>query len=183
MHAPTIHHRYAAALLEIGLEQKKIHDQLGRDLDRVAALTQGAKELRELFRNPKFGGDVRKSVLKELLSRVKVSSVTRNFLNLLIDRNRIGNLPRISAAYRELADETVGRVRAEVTVSAPMHEKEVQRLRAVLSRLTGREVVVEQREDSTILGGVITKVQGRVYDGSIRAQLERLRGQLKAASA
>lgn len=177
MRAPTIALRYARALLDLGIERKNF-EQLGRELDRVAGLFHSA-ELAQLFRNPKFTVDARKGVLGELLRRVMVSSLTRNFLLLLVDRNRIAYLPAIAEAFHGLADEHSGRVRAEVTVAQKLSEPDAARLRTVLEKLTGKKVIVEQVEDASIIGGVITRIGGRVYDGSVKTQLETLRSSIK----
>lgn len=179
MRAPAIAQRWALALLDLGIERKNF-EQLGRELDRVSKL-YSAEELSELFKNPKFDTTARKRVLAELLKRVMVSPICRNFLFLLVDRNRIGILPEIVAAFHGLADDRAGRVRAQVTVARRLSEPDVARLRTVLQKSTGKQVVVEQLEDPTILGGIITKIDDKIYDGSIRAQLERLRSELKAS--
>ncbi len=181
MSAPAIAQRYARALLDIGLERKNF-EQLGRELDRVAGLFE-CDDLAELFRNPKFGGAVRKGVLTELLRRVMVSPICRNFLLLLTDRNRIGLLAEIATAYHELADEHAGRLRARVTVARRLSEPESARLQTVLQKVTGRQVVVEQDQDPEIVGGVVARIGGRVYDGSVRTQLETLRNQLKTTGS
>lgn len=178
MRAPAIAQRWAQALLDLGIERKNF-EQLGRELDRVAKL-YAAPELSELFKNPKFDAEARKAVLSELLRRVMVSPICRNFLFLLADRNRIGLLPEIVQAFQQLADARAGRVRAKVTVAKRLSEPDVARLRTVLQKTTGQQVQVEQFEDPSIIGGIITRINDKIYDGSIRAQLDRLRAELKA---
>lgn len=178
MRAPAIAQRWAQALLDLGIERKNF-EQLGRELDRVAKL-YAAPELSELFKNPKFDAEARKAVLSELLRRVMVSPICRNFLFLLADRNRIGILPEIVQAFQQLADARAGRVRAKVTVAKRLSEPDVARLRTVLQKTTGQQVQVEQFEDPSIIGGIITRINDKIYDGSIRAQLDRLRAELKA---
>jgi F-type H+-transporting ATPase subunit delta len=178
--SPTVAGRYARALLDIGIERQNF-EQLGRELDRVCALF-GAEELLELFRSPKFSKEVQRNVLAELLRQLMVTPVCRNFLFLLIDRNRIAHFPEIVEAYHGLADEHAGRVRAKVTVARRLSEPDAARLKTVLQKVTGREVLVEQTEDPEIIGGVITRIGGRVFDGSIRAQLEHLRMRLVAGA-
>lgn len=177
MRAPTIAHRYARALLDIGIERKNF-EQLGREFDRVAVLFRH-DEIGQLFRNPKFGLETRRAVLGDLLKRLMVSPICRNFMLLLVDKGRIGFLPEIAQAYHGLADEHAGRVRAEVTVASRLPESDIARLRNVLQQATGKQVVVEQREDPAVLGGVITRIGGTIYDGSVRTQLETMRARLK----
>lgn len=180
MRQTMVAERYARALLDIGIERKNF-EQLGRELDRVVGLFESA-ELRMLFTNPKFGAAACKKVLEELLRRVMVSPVCRNFLYLLADRNRIGVLPQIVAVYHRLADAQDGRIRARVTVAQRLGDPDAARLRTVLQNVTGCPVIIEQEEDPSILGGVITRIGDKVYDGSVRAHLEALRRQLKHAT-
>lgn len=181
MRAPTIAERYARALLDIGVDRKNF-EQLGRELDRVASLFN-SQELSQVFRNPKFKADLRKQVLAELLRRVMVSPVCRNFLFLLVDRNRIGLFPEIVAAFHRLADRVSGRLRARISVPRRLSEPDAARLRTVLQKATGQQVVIEQEEDPSIIGGVITRIDGKIYDGSVRAQLNTLRSTLKQTGA
>ena len=44
-----------------------------------------------------------------------------------------------------------------------------------LKRATGRDVQIETRVDSTLIGGAVARIGGTVYDGSVTRQLERMR--------
>jgi F-type H+-transporting ATPase subunit delta len=173
----TIAERYALAFLDIGVE-RETYEQQGRELARVAELFQ-VDDVKQLFGNPKFDSSVRKSVLGGLLEMIVVSPISRNFLMLLVDRRRIGLLPEIVNAYNDLADKRSQRLRARVRVAKPLAEADLERLRTILQQATGQTVVVDQEEDASILGGVVTHIGGRVYDGSIRTQLKSLRSDLK----
>lgn len=177
----TLGERYAKALLSIGVE-RGIDEQLGRELERVAELFV-LDDVRLLFQNPKFNTQMRKTVLAELLSVVTVSPVCRNFLFLLVDRSRIGNLVEIVSAYNELADKHTGRLRARVRVAKPLSESNMERLRAVLQNATGKKVLVVQEEDPSIVAGIVTHIGGRVFDGSVSNQLQILRTRLKRGEA
>jgi F-type H+-transporting ATPase subunit delta len=120
--------------------------------------------------------------LGELLKRVMVSPVTRNFLFLLTEKDRMSSLKDIIQAFHALADESSGRLRAQVTVASALSEPELARLRTVLGKLTGRQVIVEPKEDPSLIGGVVTRIGGKVYDGSVRAQLATLHARLRESS-
>ena len=181
MRSSTLGERYAKALLGIGVD-RDTHEQIGRELDRVVELFD-IDDVSNLFNNPKFDAAIRKSVLAELLTLVTVSPICRNFLFLLVDRNRVGNLPEIVMAYHNLSDEHTGRLRARVRVARPLSDADMERLRAVLQNATGRKVVVEQEQDESIVAGVVTHIGGRVYDGSVSNQLQILRTRLKRGEA
>lgn len=177
MRSSTLGERYAKALLGIGIDNDN-HEQLGRELERVVELFS-VDEVRVLFQSPKFGVEVRKAVLADLLNVVTVSPTCRKVLFLLVDRNRIGRLGEIVAAYNELSDAQSGRLRARVRVATQLSEGDVERLRSVLQKATGKKVVVEQEEDKSIVAGIVTHIGGRVYDGSVSNQLNTLRARLK----
>ena len=82
-------------------------------------------------------------------------------------------------AYGELLDEKIGRVRGTVTSAKPLGDDDLRRVREVFSAATRRAVVLESRTDPKIVGGLVAQVGPRVWDGSIKTQLERLRRELK----
>jgi len=48
-------------------------------------------------------------------------------------------------------------------------------LRSVLETQSGRKVVLEEKVDPSVLGGMVVKVGSTVYDGSARTQIRQLR--------
>jgi F-type H+-transporting ATPase subunit delta len=87
-------------------------------------------------------------------------------------------LPFIIAVYQEMADEAMGRVRASVyTVMEPTKE-EKEKIREKLTKVTGKEVILETIQDASLIGGMVTKIRGLVLDGSLRTQLATIRENL-----
>ena len=173
MSKSSLAERYALALIDIG-EDNGNREQLGRELDRVSDLF-AAKEFVGLFKSPKFTVAMRAEVIKELLGQLVVSPICRNFCLLLNDKNRFLLLPDIERAFQKLSDAASGRVRAEVSVASPLTDVEITRIRLSLQAATGKEVLVEQELDPEIIGGVVTRLDGRVYDGSVRTQLTTIK--------
>ena len=174
MIAGSLARRYARALLDIGI-QKGVYEQLGKDMDELAALYTGSRDLTEALTNPVFPVARRRAVLEAVLERGKVSPVTRNFALLLLDRERMPYLPAIARELRLMVDERAGRVRAVVTSARPLGPQHLAGIQAALEKASGKTVVVEKREDPGLLGGVVAKVGDVVYDGSVRTQLETMK--------
>jgi F-type H+-transporting ATPase subunit delta len=169
--------RYAKAMLEIGVRQQT-YDALGRELDRAAQMLHTSPELRTALENPVFPLAKRREVLDDVARRLGMSHVVRNFVMLLLDKGRIGALPEIARAHRALVDEHAGRARAVVTSARPLDAAAEARLKAALERLSGKTIILEKREDPSLLGGMVTQVGDLVYDGSVRSQLRTLGGEL-----
>lgn len=176
----TIAERYAIALIEIGAEKQNL-DGLGQELNRALNLFKQSAELGTIMAHPRVSVDARKKVISELMSRVTIGPTCQNFVKLLIDRKRISLLSAIIDHYHHLVDVRLGRVRAEVISAAPLEDHEVNQLRDALGKHTGKEVIIERRVDDRLIGGVITRVDGKVIDGSLRARLSGLEDQLRAA--
>ena len=51
----------------------------------------------------------------------------------------------------------------------------VDRLRDMLAGISGKEIVLQQETDSDLIGGVCIELEGKIYDGSVRTQLEKMK--------
>ena len=97
---------------------------------------------------------------------------------LLISRQALAILPGIVAEYSALLDERQGRLRATATSAVALSDEQRASLGALLRQVLDKEVVLEVREDSELIGGIIVKVGDQVIDGSVRTRLQHLRRQL-----
>jgi F-type H+-transporting ATPase subunit delta len=177
MAAGSVSRRYARALFSMGVDRGSF-EQLGKELDAFADLWTGSPELRQALENPVFKSEEKRAVLQGILPRVAPSPDVQKFIVLLLDRRRLHGVVAIARAYREMADQHTGRVRAHVTSAHPMGAAELERVRQSLARRTGKQVILEASVDPTLIGGLVARVGDLVLDGSVRAQLGTLRDKL-----
>lgn len=169
--------RYARALLEIGKEDGKYEDY-GSELGSVAGLLDQSPELKAALANPGFPFEQRKALLGAIVDKAALSPMVTNFFRLLMDRGRIKEVAGIFAVYQLLLDEVKGITRAQVLSAAPLADADVSRLMATLKKLAGREVVVEVKEDPSLIGGVVARIGDLVLDGSVKTQLVGIKASL-----
>jgi F-type H+-transporting ATPase subunit delta len=172
--------RYARAILELATEQKQV-ERASKDLNDLAVLWKASEELRELFANPKFTAELRKTVLVDITTRAGVSPLIKNSVLYLNDRQRLPVLPELAQAFSELAERAAGTLRAEVTSAAALPESYYVQLQKALEQATGRKVTIEKKTDASLIAGVVTRVGDQVFDGSIRTRLSELKESLKSA--
>jgi F-type H+-transporting ATPase subunit delta len=175
----SVARRYAKALLEIGVAHKSA-EAMGQELERLVELLRTSAELADTLRNPVFPLSRRRAVLDEIIKRLSLSPTVRNFTLLLLDRGRIASLPGIAREYSGLLDETLGRVRVQVTSAVPLDGALEGRLQKALAQRTGKTVILEKSVDPTLVGGIVSQIGDVVYDGSVRTQLDNLKHQLLA---
>jgi F-type H+-transporting ATPase subunit delta len=166
--------RYAQALLELGVETGQL-DKLVEEIGTVADAWEASADLRNAIENPLVAHDAKKAVLSELADQIGASPMTRNTLQLLVDRRRARTLPYLARSLRELADARKGIVRAEVTTATVLSDAYYARLQVQLEKMTGKRVVVDKRTDPSLIGGVVTRIGDRIFDGSLRTRLQSLR--------
>jgi len=169
----AIARRYAKALLLIG-QQDDQTERYRTELQSVAALVAGDRRLEQAITNPLYDSAARKRVLQSLIERMALSRAVESFLVLLFEKGRIGFLGAINDFYQKLADELKG-----VASAADLSAEAVERIREVLSKRTGKDVVLEIKQDHSLIGGLVTQIGDLVLDGSIRTQLFNMRESLK----
>jgi len=169
--------RYARALFMLGKEDHTV-PQVRGELDTLANLFEGSPPLREALLTPLHPVKERKAVLQAVSEEAGISAIVRSFYSYLIDQRRLVDFPGIREEFARLADEDAGLMTAEVISASPLDDRRKDRLRRALSDRTGREVQLDITIDPELIGGVIAKVGGMVFDGSLRAQLVALRSNL-----
>lgn len=174
----TLAKRYAKALVEIGVEREAL-DKYGRDLADLARLMETSGDFREVLENPVFPREEKKRVAGVILDKLGIDPMTRNFVNLLIDRKRIDQLVGIEKAFRSEVDEIRGITRGEVSSATALDDGELNRITAALSKITGKTVILTPTVDPSLIGGLVAKVGDMVFDGTIRTQLNQLKESLK----
>ena len=172
--------RYAKALVEVAAASNEL-DGVRQDLRALAALLREHRDLRQFVSNPSVSRRDAGAVIKDVGSAMEVKPLTATFLQVLLEGGRLAGLEAILRAYELLVDERLGRVKAVVTSAAPLEADAQERLRRRLGDVTGKDVYLELRQDPALLGGVVTQIGSRVYDGSLKTQLARLRDELVRA--
>lgn len=174
MSMQTVARRYASALADVVLERgeaKEVQDEL----QEWENILQGNTNLQEVFRNPTIALDQKRAVLNKLLERARPRGTTANFLKVLLQNQRLTELPEINRKFAELLDERAGMVAATVTTARPVPEKVQHSLQERLRSLTQKKVRLNFQQDSELIGGIVTRIGSTVYDGSVRSQLQQIK--------
>ncbi|MCD6291972.1 MAG: ATP synthase F1 subunit delta [Deltaproteobacteria bacterium] len=171
--------RYAKAYFSLAQEQGRLVEAQ-TELNEFVTFLDEQLELRDVLYNPVFEVAQRKAVLNTLLDKLEVSVPLRGLLGLLIDKNKIVYLGLVADNFNRLADEAEGRIKVEVSSAAKLSKKSLKDMQKEFSRLTGKKVELEVVVDESLIGGVVARYAGMVYDGSIRTQLNHFGEALRA---
>lgn len=164
--------RYARAIFALAEEQGTL-DQTADELQLLAALAADA-QIAAALSNPLLSATARRALARTITDNLKVSTTTRNFVSLLADHRRLGQLVGIAREFIRILDQQRQRVRATITSAAPLSDAQRQAVVAAFERKLGRTVLAETQVDPQLLGGVVVDIEGTVHDGSVRTQLHTL---------
>jgi F-type H+-transporting ATPase subunit delta len=171
---------YAQALFEAAKEKGRlepVHEQLAQVVEAEAAVP----ELRELLRNPQLDPQARARAIEDLLEGGE--EVLRNFLLLLADKGRSGQLEEIAREFERLVAAEEGLLRAELTTAIALSDDEARELLRQVEQASGRKVEATREVDPDLIGGIVLRVGSHRLDASVRGRLERLRRELAGTSS
>jgi F-type H+-transporting ATPase subunit delta len=172
---------YAKALFELAGARNQV-DAVARELAAITDVLARQPDILGFLARPWVAAAAKRSAAVELATRLELSPLTRDFLGLVVARNRADHLGAIATAYRNLDDQAEGRVRVKLRTAVALSDAESRALAERLSRLLqGKKLVMEASVDSGLLGGFVAEVGSRVLDGSLDTQLERMRERLARA--
>jgi len=174
--------RYARALVDVvtSHEGPGAGDPraLTSQLEDFSQLMEQNAELRILFSTPAIPMKKKLAVLSEIVPKMGLQAVVRNFLSVVLEHERFSVLDEIVEAFELLLNERLGIVVAQVSSARALGEAEKQELEKALRDRTGKQVQMSFSLDPGLVGGVTAQVESTIYDGSVRGQLERLRSEL-----
>jgi len=174
--------RYAAAFFELAEEAGAV-DTLDADLSRTVEQLGGHDGLLlNTLCSPVFTREERRGVLDAVLPKLSLDALTVNLLHLLLERGRFAILTEVARVYNDTVLERSGTVRVSVTTAEPLSPQLENEVRAAFEKATGKTILLEAEMDASLIGGMIARVGGKVYDSSIRSRLQDIEHNLIQAS-
>lgn len=165
---------YAAALFEVVAKRDLAAlRQAENELATVAELFRTQPDLLRAFEVPSIAPDVKRALLAELARALGLSREVHRLLVALEQHFRLASLAEVAAAFRQLVDRKAGVVRARVELPTPLDATQRAALEHALSAAFQATVELESVVKPDLLAGFVIRVGSRVFDGSLRRQLQR----------
>lgn len=170
---------YAEALFEVGRDKGKL-DSLQQQLGEFADAVDGNRELQVFLFSPYLSSTEKKEGIGRAISGAEPELI--NFLELLVDKQRMTEVFRIRRELDELWKHENRRIDVTVTSAVELDSAVVEKIGQEVERQTGEKVDLSSRVDGDILGGIVLQVGNMVLDASIRSRLEKLRKSVATAA-
>ncbi len=167
--------RYSQAVFEIALERKEL-DRWQSNLRKIASLGEDATFI-AFLESPRFHFDDKARLLSKRLG--DINPLALNLVYLLVARGRLSMVGDIADGYQQLLDSYRGIAQAEITTVIPLDDEDKLRLEEHLGAIVGKKVVLKPEIDSSLIGGIVARIGGKLLDGSTRSQLMALKKELQ----
>jgi F-type H+-transporting ATPase subunit delta len=170
---------YARALFQAAQDAGRV-DAVAGDLSLLAGAMKDVPELRAFLRNPQIDPVGKGEVLDQLAA--EADELVRNFVRLVAEKGRAGELPEMSAELDALVAQAQNRLSVELTTSYELTDDEARSIVETIERAAGRTVEATRTVDSSLIGGIVLQIGSHRVDGSVRGRLDRLRRELATTS-
>ena len=170
---------YARALFDAAKERSQLTEVREEFGDFVASLSE-VPELQQLLRNPQVDPRTKVDLLGEILGGTH--ELVRNFLLLVGEKGRAGELERIHREFEALVAAEEKILDVELTTAFELSEDDARSILGQIEQASGRRVRATRRVDPRLIGGIVLQAGSRRVDASVRGRLDRLRRELVPAT-
>jgi F-type H+-transporting ATPase subunit delta len=169
---------YARALFEAAQDEGRL-ETVAEEVHDLAAAVEQVPELQAVLTNPELDRDVKVAVLEDVLG--DADELVRNFVRLLVEKGRGGELLEIARELDALAASEQQVLAVELTTAYELSDEEFASIVRQIEQASGRTVQAGRSVDPDLIGGIVLQAGSMRLDASVRGRLERLRQELATA--
>lgn len=167
---------YGKALFLITEEDSATESVLADVKTAECAISQNPDYVK-LLDSPALSKDERVKLAGEAFGSLDVRLL--NLIKILTEKRSARAFPKVAEKYYALYDESRGILRVEAITAIPLTEKQAGAISVKLSQSLGKKIILSNRTDPTILGGVKLRYSGVQLDGSVKTRLDKFEAALK----
>ena len=168
---------YGDALFELAVE----NNNLGTIWDEVRTVSEALDanpDFLPTLKHPDMSME-KKQELVESIFKGKLSTDVMGLLDVMIRKNRIGELPSVLVYFDERAKERQKIGVVEVRTPVELSEADRKKVEARVLEVTDfASLEMKYKTDKSLLGGMVIRIGDQVLDNSIRSKLDSLSRQL-----
>ena len=147
------------------------------DLEVVLHTLVDNKNLEEVLQNPTISIEQKIEIIDEIFKN-HISKEVLNFIKILTEKKHIAELEAIIEILKTKIEENNG-IKKVTIISAIKLTKEYQKeITDILSKKLNKKIKPDWQIDETIIAGLIIKIDDDVIDTSVKAKLDKIKGNL-----
>ncbi|MCP3958675.1 MAG: ATP synthase F1 subunit delta [bacterium] len=176
----AVAHVYARAVHDLAKARGEA-DQLAEEMEEIVGYLKRDEDFASFLASPLIEAEDREKTLEKLL-RGKASDLLVDALQVINRKERLGLLAAVAKAYHLQHQEHLGRVDVHVRSAVALDDRLRQRLVTVLGKHSGKQPMLIEEVDESLIGGMVLRVEDEKIDSSVVHEIDRLRRALRARS-
>ncbi len=164
---------YGESLYELAKEET-LSTAIGEQLTVLRQAFQQEPEFLRLLASPNLTKAERCQVLDDSF-RGSVHPYLLNFLKILTEKGYVRHFSDCCDAYMNRFDQDNGILRVKAVTAVALNARQTEKLTQKLSRITGKQVVLSNRIDPAVLGGVRLDYDGQRLDDTVSHRMDAIR--------
>jgi len=169
-----IAHRYAKALIDIGVDQNNL-PAIEKDMETIKEALK-SRDLYLLAKSPIIKPAKKISIFKEIFEG-KIDKVTMAFLEIVTRKGRETILPELTKEFGHQYQKLNKVTGVKLSTASPIEEAALAKIKANLlsSEVTDQAVEIETEVNPDLIGGFVIQMGDKLYDASVAHQLEKVK--------
>ncbi len=177
MRGEAVARRYAIALSHLCSNSVE-WENLMNELVKIINIFSGNREFKDFMENPVFPKNFKINVIMRISDELKLSEKMKRFLTILVEKGRFALLNLILKNFEDIWFKKNNIYKMEIISSIPLNATEKSEIVETLSIIKQGKIKVDFSVDPEILGGIILKEGNKIFDYSIKGNLERLKSKI-----
>ena len=165
--------RYALALYDVAEEKGKV-DEFLKDFEDIVNLFKNNKECKTLISHPDISTKEKRDIFIKMF-KGKIDDQLLSFLLILIDKGRIEFAEEKFKEMKKIFLKRNNALTVEVRTTIPLEQDDRDNLTNKLRNTYGKQIMLSEKIDKSLIGGVYLRVGNNVIDGTIKNKLEELK--------
>ena len=163
---------YVRALFELSIENGNL-DALYHEALEIQGIFHSDDQLRKMLNSPCIQKEKKAALLNRIFSGFN-NSLT-NLMGIMIKKGRGTHIETVITGFIELAKEHKGVIGVHVVSAVALTDEQLTALKSKLSLCMNKQAEIEASVDPSLIGGLLIKAGGYIYDSTIKKHLQLLK--------
>ena len=173
----SIAKRYAKSLVELMLDSDNNQAEIKNDLENIKQILTSSPELNSAMVNPIISALDKEEIVNAVFEK-DTKEITRNFLKLLIEKNRFNLIFLIIETFNKMLDKINNLAQVDVIGAIELQEEQKKQIQDKLKEKLNKEINISYKVDNSIIAGLIYKIEDDIIDTSFSKKLDELKKEL-----
>lgn len=170
---------YANSLFSL-CEEENCEKEVLSDMLMAAKLFEENEGYDKLLSSPSVELSERLLLVEEAFGSMHI--YVKNLIKILCEKRNVRIFKECAQRYEKLYNKKNGIEKITVITATPLTENMREKLLNKLSESGEKKIILEEKVDKSILGGIIVRTENSQTDASVRARLEAVKAQLVSSA-